>query len=458
MFLGQTGDLLTDIVGVASEALPTVISDIGVAVGEIIERKRDQRKTFKESEKVGRAVSDYLYDDIREAANNNDLYEIDLISTAIKTNKWINYAIYYMTEDDSHLLKCNYAEREFLNSISMLAGFGRMYQSAGVTDLREFDIKNPDRKIGTKFILLFDELLDRIHDEEFIQKMKIRKTKLGMNILSIGMDPNYKGSHSIDNDGYIHPVFFMNPVITDIGEKKGPGIDQVTFDRLENSVGKLIMNSKYKYSRNENGLIDLEQEIDNSFGAIEKFVIDDGLLLGGTTISILGYYDTINGGTDKVFVDVNKHPDIAFNILKSVFYKMSADEVNVATADLLNNGFIYTYIDFNNTPWFDYLGFTDKITLSNNLVNIVRYMGNDPNLAYPPRLRFLSYKDPDNFTLISDNEVKSPLSDTFETTPNILEGLSFVVQDGSASMYYGGQIINPVLGQPLINQMDGIVV
>ena len=52
MFLGQTGDLLTDIVGVASEALPTVISDIGVAVGEIIERKRDQRNRISTMNKT----------------------------------------------------------------------------------------------------------------------------------------------------------------------------------------------------------------------------------------------------------------------------------------------------------------------------------------------------------------------------------------------------------------------
>ena len=150
----------------------------------------------------------------------------------------------------------------------------------------------------------------------------------------------------------------------------------------------------------------------------------------------------MNGKTDTIFVDVKKHPDIAYNILKSTFYRMEVSEVNTAAADLLGNGFIYTYIDFSDTYWFDYMSFMEKSTLENNLIKIIKIMGNDPGLVYPPRLRFASYNDPDNFVLVSDNKVKSPLAATFETTPNKLEGLSFTVENGVIYEYFGGRSVN----------------
>jgi hypothetical protein len=109
-----------------------------------------------------------------------------------------------------------------------------------------------------------------------------------------------------------------------------------------------------------------------------------------------------------------------------------------ATGDLLANGFIYTYIDFNNTPWFDYLSIQDKVVLTNYLTDIIKSIGiNNPGLQYPPRLRFASFTNVHNFTLVSDSNVISPYKDDGITSPIILDGLSYRVDGGFISGYYG---------------------
>ena len=449
-----TGDLAVDVLGsVVGQVLPVVIGDVLTMTKDLRKRKRLESKTIEAANReVGRSVSEILYDDIHMIADNNDFVEIDLISTAIRTNKWINYAIYYMT-DDTNLLKCGRKERELINAICELAGFGRVYDSVGSCDLRDYDSRNPDRKIGSKFILLLDELMGRLKEPEFQTKMNLRKAKLNK-VLGLPLNPNYSGVHTVDKDGIIHPIFFSNtPLVNTLGPRKGEGIDQPLFDRLEVAFKDIISDKNYCYTKNPNGLVDLTIQRDNTFGATEKYLVDNGTLLGGTTISVLGEFDTVNGGRDSVFIDVRKHPDIAYKILSSIFYRLSVDEVMTANSDMLSNGFIYTYIDFSNTPWFDYLSFTDKVELGNNLIEIVRSMHDDHNLVYPPRLRFTQYTDPNNFVLVSDNNVLSPLSDTFVTTPNILEGLSYVMEDGKYTTFFGGKVIQPVLTVPLENQI-----
>lgn len=438
-----TGDFYTDAMGLALDVLVPNFSFIIKSLKEIREKNKMERIVMKKSSNIknGSKVSDKMYSTIFNESDGMTLLEIDLISTAIKTNNWINYALYYMTNDDAVLLKTDKKSRELVNGICEIAGFGKIYTGSDSANLFDYDITNSNRKPGSRFLLIVDELKDKISDPDFVKSMYLRKRKIEVESGKLlGVNSIYGGNYRTDNDGMMHPIFFSNtPINYDIGEKKGTGIDDVVFKKLENvlRIPGLITEDKYRYERDEStGLIKLIIQRDNSYGAIENFLIDDGTLMGGSKLSILGTFIRGDGVSDTVFVDINKHPDIAFNILNHSFYNMNVDEVNAALSDMLTP-IVYSVIDFNNTGWFDYMNDLEKSSLNKNLLTIIDFMRSDPNMVYLPRLRFASYTDPDNFILISDNMVKSPLKENNITSPQICEGLSFVVSEGGITQYFG---------------------
>lgn len=438
-----TGDFYTDAIGLALDVLVPNFSFIIKSLKEIREKNRMERIVMKKSSQIknGSKVSDKMYSTIFNESDGLTLLEIDLISTAIRTNNWINYAIYYMTCDDATLLKTDKKSRELVNAICEIAGFGKIYAGSDSANLFEYDITNKNRKPGSKFLLIVDELKAKIADPDFVQAMYLRKRKLEA-LAGRLLEANsiYGGDFRKDSDGMMHPIFFSNtPINYDIGEKKGDGIDDILFNKLENSlrIPGLIIDDKYRYERDQStGLIRLIIQRPNSYGAIENFLIDDGTLMGGSKLSILGTFMRTDGISDTVFVDINKHPEIVFNILNHSFYNMDVDEVNAALADMLTP-MVYNVFDFSDTAWFDYLNDLEKSSLNKNLVTIIDFMRRDPNMVYLPRMRFSSYRDPDNFIVISDKQVKSPLKDNAITSPEICEGLSFDVSEGGITQYFG---------------------
>lgn len=450
--LGATGNLFNDAVGLAAEVIPAIVNDVSIAGKHHSHEKSMNEYYLKKADRRGKPVSELLKDDIFLMADNNDLVEISLLSKAIKTNKWINYAIYYMTHD-TNLIKCDEHTRKFLNGIGELAGFGKLYHSCESTDIRRYDSRNKERRRDSRFILLLDELKARLQDEKFQTDMRLRMAKMKHNInpAILFVQPKTQQEKEMVEltrykEGLTHPLLFDIYKPSSNFDKKGYGIDNPTFERLEKAFSKLITDKYYSYAKDDHGMIQLTLIKNNTFGAKNIYTVDTGLLMGGSTISIMGIYKTVKGTTDKIFVDVAKYPDIAYNILTSVFYLMTPAEVNRVMAGLIGKGIVYKYIDFSNTTFFDYLDEASKIELGDRLISAIHIIDKrDPNLTYIPRFRFDSFIDIRNFTLISDNRVFSPFASTGETSSFILEGLSIRFQDGQMYEYFGGNLIEPVL-------------
>jgi hypothetical protein len=178
------GDFAFDIIGLAYDLLAPHFENLAKANDIIKEREKMQQVEMKNATKApnGVVVSDDMYEEIYDRTDGLTFLEMDYISTAIRTNNWINYSLYYMTNDDAGLLKANKPCRELVNAITTLAGFGTVYAGSGVADLNAYDIKNKYHKSGSRFLLILDELKDKLADPDFIAQMNLRKSKLNREI------------------------------------------------------------------------------------------------------------------------------------------------------------------------------------------------------------------------------------------------------------------------------------
>lgn len=448
-------NLLDIAIEVAGDLLPQFFEQhVGTFYEAIVHRGVTQEQLrMANNSSVGEGLSDQMYNDIIDISNGADMYGIDLVSTAIRTNNWINYALFYMISDEANIIPAAKDCRELVNAVSMLADFGKIYPSDGVINLYDYDASNPKRARGSKFLLREEDIKNRIMDPNFNQMMNIRKMKL-MNRyvrktpLSIGVDDEYFGDRTIDEDGYITPVFFNpTPIKMEIGDRKG-NIDSILYGRLEDALAPLIEDANYTYRKDSSGCIKLIIQRDNSYGAYEEFIVDDGTIVGGSDIYILGSF--INKGLpDNIFVSVKKHKDTAYKILNISFYNMTMYEVQMAANDLLSVPSVYNWVDFSNTSWMDRISYEDRNLLSSYLYNIEMFMRSDPNLIMLPRMRFNKFMDVNNFVLTSDCLVISPLENTGHTSKDICEGLAFTVANGVITQYFGGMpsvrgtILNP---------------
>ena len=413
---------------------------------QLIKEERAEKKknndAFKiiNKTKLAGGLSDRMYDILHENSNGITIVEFDLISTAIKTNKWINYAIWCMTDDDSILLKADKEAIELVNALGMMAGYGMIYNSYGMVDLNEYAVENKKRESGTRFLLSIEDLKQKFADQDFRDAMRLKQAKVQTEAAkAIGTNSmGFFGTPSrITDDGLIHPIFFSNSSLREVLGPKQGNISDDLFQRLEAVFAPLMNNLNYKYSYDiGTNLPILTIERANTYGATENFLIDDGRVMGGSTVSILGTYMTTNGTLDYIFVDAKKLKHIAYNIINRAFYQLTPEEVSEAFSVMLQNYAIYNVIDFSNTGWFDYLTPEDKVTLTNHLSSILEFMHQDPNLFYSPRLRFYEYISPDNFTLISDDKVISPLRNKTFTSPEICNGLTFKCTNGSMTQYF----------------------
>ena len=160
---------------------------------------------------------------------------------------------------------------------------------------------------------------------------------------------------------------------------------------------------------------------------IEIIIIDDGSILGGTKVSILGMYHAMTGNMDTIFVKVDNHPIIAQNIFNIPFYIMSELEVQEIFNDQSYlTGLIYKYVDMSNTEFMDTLIKEEKYYFEKRLLAVTKVLVQSGQEA---RLRFSNYNSPSEFELVSDANVKSPFAKDNTTISNIIEGLKITIED-----------------------------
>ena len=407
----------------------------------------EKKKRRKEMNKINKStfshnISESIYERIHDLSHGDTLREINLINKARSTNSWINFAMYYMTNTDAFLLRADKEVREFINSITSLAGFGIAYKSAGITDLKKFDVFDDNYSTHSKFLLSFQDLHQRLVVPEFLNAMRARRMQLRPDVYRIPV-LNESGM-PLGDDGLYHPVFFdTTPIVSEIKEKKGNGILDHEFDLLENTIGVLLDGENYCYEKMDNGLVKLRIERKNSYGAVEDYTVDTGTVMGGNQVYVMGTYE-VTGGYDNIFVNVRRYPSIAYMVLQSLYYIIPTNDVATIMSTMFAGGSIYTYIDFSNTSWFDYLSETQKSILANNLIKVVQNISADAQMrmVYPPRLRFSQFTDPQNFTLVSDELVVSPFASTGATSPEIMKGLTFIIQDNNLTKYMGSTMVS----------------
>ena len=413
--------------------------------------KTEEEKTKEELKKASNVESDVIsqeeFDKITKAANEKHENQFDLIEKYNKTNRWVNYAKYYVSHEDANLITADSETKTFVNGIANLAGYGVMYDKAPIGNIKHYDpnLNESYDNQSTRFLVCYEELLAKLTDLEFRQKVKstkmarsvdtVKEIEIKKETESDKVVSTTSGKARVDKDGYIHPIFFKKDGSVDIKEpslaetkKCGDGISETLFNRLEDAFGSLLSDVPYYYTT-KNGYIELNVVRKDCFNAVDTYIVDSGVILGGTRISILGSFIKPDGNYDTIFIDVKKHPDVTSCILYSKFYQITPEQSTECVRDFFNDTTIYRYIDFGNTGWFDALDEKDRKVLENNLSIIVKdsLNGTRANHADGARFRFEDFKDVNNFSLVSDDKVISPLYAIGATSVIISNNLSYNV-------------------------------
>ena len=418
---------------------PEYINNLAKKAEEKAKKKQDKEqkrqdkeilKAAKEAAKEDReeSISASVQNAVMEMANDNELKKMNLVARATETNKLIQFACFYMTDERAKLIKRNQKEKEIINGIAELFDFGKIYESVGVASLKMYDFDCKEDYIPTtKYLLSIKDIEHKKNDPIFMEKMKARKEQL----LAESEHPQddepeveqTSKSWWTDEEGVVHPIFITNPEeITPVDEKpiQGYGISDDLFTKLESTFVPLLDGKKHRYEV-FGDLIHLFITRDN--GIEEFYAVDPGVVMGKDEICVLSSI-----GNDTLFVST-KHDKIIRNILSTVFYILTPEEIQDVIQDYFRNMTIYRYIDMSHTEFlkdltkeeFQKLG--KKLTYILNQVTIQNQGVNDL-----PRFRFNMWNGVDDFMIISDPDVKSPLKHTNETSSVICEGLMFEVK------------------------------
>ena len=160
-------------------------------------------------------------------------------------------------------------------------------------------------------------------------------------------------------------------------------------------------------------------------GLDNVYTVDPGICVGNG-YNLLYAYPGVDGRMNNTFINIYKHKDIISKILHNPNYIFSTEEYAAVTADMLENTMIYKYVDFSGMKkHIININDDDKKILSDILSYIINDKGWVPDA---PRFRFTKFKDAQNFTLISDKNVKTPISSIQQV--DILDGYEVVVNDG----------------------------
>lgn len=390
------------------EDIPNKITEAIYGVDEKIQiNKANREEYFKAIKELDcpliPPVSEELSDRIYHIAKDNQIVSTILYSRASHASRLIRFAMYYMINDRAKLMVLDPDEKVFVNTITAEAGFGRIYHDSDCKDLSDYEIR-PLKKPYPKFVVIESEVRELLEQQDFIEKWQgriIRTSKYDPTVLWFGNSPVYNGR--VDENGLYHPVFFSTASSTP-RPKQGVGVTNEAFLKFENAFGKYFNDdAKYHYEFENDGNYYLYLTRPEAFNAEDKYLLDDGRILGGTDPSILTNI-IIDGIQDTVFVNAVKHPNIVNKILTSTFYSLTKDDYYEACLDLFDNGLIYRNIDFTNTGFMDSFTDEERYRFGQILSQITHVINNNA------RYRFFRFDNIEEFTLVSDEECNSTLA------------------------------------------------
>lgn len=403
--------------------------------------KKEAKEQFKEADKAygSDSVSEEMLNSINAFYKEDPLKIAGAAVKATKTLQLVKYTMYYMTDKDAKLIELDEKiEKEIINSIAKLYDFGKIFEDVDYQDLERFDLSSEKCKGDPRYILSIKDIMSWGDNEYVKDKIKERKEQLEAEKQYPTEEDDgdeesgnkSKPSYTTDEDGLIHPVFFdpekKGQPLTDF-VKRGPGIDDKVYDKLETIIPEFVK-SDYRYEA-FGSLVYLYIKRTEE-GAEDCYLIDPGIVMGKGEYCIIS-----NVPNDTLFVPFS-HKDIVEKIISNKFYVLTSEEIQKVIDGYFRNLNIYRYIDMSKTEFLSKLSQDDFQKLGKKLTFILSKLADNANGVDLPRFRFNMFESIDNFMIISDPAVVSPLIGTNETSSIMVEGMMFIVNGDSVTMKY----------------------
>ena len=364
-----------------------------------------------------------------EVVSFSDFKEVKLQNLKRRGAKLITSCTDYMSEKKPINIDDN-EEKEIINGIASMFDFGKIYKDANVADLKKYDPKFNNGAIDQKYIIEIDRISELKNIKAMMEKINANKPKK---------------SFTVDENDVIHPVSFDNLIEREANDSsaipmKGKGISNNLFKKLEKTFLPFVGKTYHRYEKEENGFIDMFYENGSEAGGIIR--IDPGLIMGKGRLYVLS-----NFSNDVCFVDT-KHHEIITKILGNNFYQLTSDEYQVVVDDLFRNTEHYQYYDLSNTSFLGKLSNEEfqklgkKLTFVSAKLALERTNDAMPHPEIQPRLRLTNWKSIDNFDLISDERVISPLHSSHQTFGVVELGLKVEVRKDDVIEYKNNKVVS----------------
>lgn len=450
------------------------------------ETEKEMRKSERSAQKSGKEeIQENVKSDINSLNHKiTEERKYVLLEKAQKAQKLINFVDYYYTNKDAKLVNFKQNEKEFINAVSEIYGFNKLYPDCLSANLKAYDLSYKDEYLFSgKYLVSIKDLetnAERIkkssqfvnrnpkkaEKEEVVEEVKTEESKESVVTEatkeetvkppteetkettsqveeSTGEDRN-RIIWQTDENGIVHPIFFTKKSDEKMADVKIPikpeepikpfkffnTVPDEIIRELDEKLSEFIGNAKHRYEYHNSLIVALYITRNN---IEERFLIDpNGYVTGAEKIYVMG--NLSNG--NQLFVSID-HKDLVKKILSSKDYIMSPDEYQIAISDQFANANIYRYIDMSNTGFLSDIPKEEYDKLGKKLSFIINKMAeNNSGNMNLPRLRFLSWNNVNDFKLISDDSIRVPLEGV--SADLICNGLTFTVNNDEIIEYYNG--------------------
>lgn len=288
--------------------------------------------------------------------------------------------------------KENMNELEIINSIIHFYSGLSFYTGASVLMINDVF----DNLKDLSAIMGYEASYSGIEDNDALTEV-FNKTR----DLMTGFDRKIKDANHDDSEATV-PLFFING---NLDLSKSKGVSKQLQHQIVTSFGNLLDGYQYQFNK-INDLIELV--ISRGDATLDSYLIDPGYIIGN------GYNIIHQIGSNYAFINL-KYKDVVAKVLQNRNYIPTPQEMQMVSVDLFTNGYIYHMMDMSKAPEFlpklskeDMSKLGKKLTFIMNLP-VWSVDGHDRK-TLKTRLRFRSFKSVDDFTVVSDDKCKCPLS------------------------------------------------
>ena len=352
----------------------------------------------------------------------------------LKGTELVTKVIEYMTINKS-FGTVSEEEKGIINGIASIFNFDKIFKNVDTVDLRDYDLRFNSNAIKKNYIFDLEKISEIKKIDGLMKLIDFNKSSL----ISVVTKDDKK------DDDIIHQVFFDDSIEREANDSsaipmKGKGISNNLFKKLEKTFLPFMGKTYHRYEKEENGFIDMFYSNGSEAGGMIR--IDPGLVMGKGRLYVLA-----NFSNDICFVDTEHH-DIITKILNNNFYQLTPDEYQVVVDGLFRNTEHYQYYDLSNTSFLGKLSSEEfqklgkKLTFVSAKLALERTNDAVPRPEIQPRLRLTNWKSVDNFDLISDERVISPLHNSQQTFGVVELGLKVEVRKDDVIEYKNNKMIS----------------